>query len=729
VADVVYRFIASGQDTVAGAFRSIHKAALDYGKAVEGSYGRAERAAERTSRAIEKRGVSPTERLAQQVERDQTRAAKRKADTEAREAKRSADAQIREADRAEREKQRMAARAERERVRLVQQQARLHQQSTERARRERAETLTRLGKSTFDIGGGAVLTGSTLAIGLATGAARDALRTQELANRISINARKRGQDFVDPTALRREFEATAQATPGIGAADVADAVQRFIALTGDVDTARRGQSVFATVASATGSNVGDVAEAAASISQQFDIKGLEDMKDVLAALTFQGKEGAFELRDAAAQFQRLAASGAAFGIPKTVQGVKTLGGITQIARTGTGSAEQATTAVENLLTQFKAKSGVLASKYKVDVFRDGKARPIEDLIVETIAKVGGGDIAKKQAGLTSVFGEQGIRAINPLVSKYNTTYQETSGTAAEKTAAGMAVLRGELEKAINAAGTYADVQRDAAQAQRDASAKLTVAWEKVTAQAADQIVPALIPLVGEIPKLTGALRPAIESLGLFAKGLVAMVQYLQDIGVIDKPTRQEEYAQVKRESDLFEATIDPMQMTKAQIATRKQFREKLAQFDVGGAKALFEKAGDVKDIGSKEDFAKRMAEAEGLNVYTDKERVMAYGALYDRILANPSAEVADAQGVFWSSYSDKGQDVIGRYADQVTAGRVTNAGAPSGAEGVSADGVVVASEELSGAMADLVQKVTQAASAMERLSVNNRASTLNPGGS
>jgi hypothetical protein len=729
VADVVYRFIASGQDTVAGAFRSIHKAALDYGKAVEGAYGRTERAAARSGRAMAGRGATPTERLAERVERDQVRAAKKKADAEAREAKRSADVQIREADRVEREKQRIAARAERERVRLVQQQARLHQQSTERARRERAETLTRLGKSTFDIGGGAVLTGSTLAIGLATGAARDALRTQEMANRISINARKRGQDFVDPTALRREFEATAQATPGIGAADVADAVQRFITLTGDIDTARRGQGVFATVASATGANIGDVAEAAASISQQFDIKGLEDMKDVLASLTFQGKEGAFELRDAAAQFQRLAASGASFGIPKTVQGVKTLGGITQIARTGTGSAEQAATAVENLLTQFKAKSGVLASKYKVDVFRDGKARPIEDLIVETIAKVGGGDIAKKQAGLTSVFGEQGIRAINPLVSKYNTTYQETSGTAAEKTAAGMAVLRAELEKAINAAGTYSDVQRDAARAQQDATAQLTAAWEKVTAQAADQIVPALIPLVGELPKLTGALRPAIEGLGLFARGLVMMVESLQDLGFIDKPTRQEEYAQVKRESDLFEATIDPMQMSRAQIEQRKRYREKLAAFEVGGAKAVFEKAGDVKDIGSKEEFAKRMAEAEGLKVYTPKEQIMAYGGLYDRILANPSAAIADAQGVFWSSYSQEGQDVIGRYADQVIAGRMVNSGAPSGAEGVNAEGVVVASEELSGAMADLVQKVTQAASAMERLSVNNRASTLNPGGS
>ena len=152
------------------------------------------------------------------------------------------------------------------------------------------------------------------------------------------------------------------------------------------------------------------------------------------------------------------------GGEKSGKGVKMLGGLTQIARTGTGSAEQAATAIENMFTQFKFKAPKIKAA-GVDVYKDGKVRPVEDLIPEVISKVGGTDIAKKQAGLTQIFGEQGIRAINPLVAKYNAAFQGTKGTDEQKTAAALNAVRFEIDKAANAAGTWSDVMRDAAQAQ------------------------------------------------------------------------------------------------------------------------------------------------------------------------------------------------------------------------------------------------------------------------
>ena len=476
--------------------------------------------ADQRSAAAQERTAARETRVAERVAAAKQRSAAKAAEKSAKSSDKAAEAERKNTIRLARERVKMADEEERDRIkrersatRSAEATAKARQRIGEKETRDRLRKQERDSKATARAGakeakekqagrdkmvgriGDAItgaMAGAAISAVLAAGVAgKQSSELQTTSRRIAIAARSAGGPLADVNKLRQGFEATANATPGVKAADVADAVQRFISLTGDMDTAVKGQGVFATVSSATGADVGDVAEAAASLSQQFDIKGLEDMKEALAALTFQGKNGAFELKDAAGQFQRLAASGAAFGIPKGVKGVKTLGGLTQIARSGTGSAEQAATAVENLLTNMKVKQGELAGQ-GVNVYdKAGKTRDIRDLIVESIAKVGGNDIAKKQSGLSKIFGEQGIRAINPLVAKYNDTFRDTKGTDAEKTAAAMARLRGEFEKAIDAPGTYADVQDDAAIAQQDASAKMTASWEQFSSSIGTIAVPAI----------------------------------------------------------------------------------------------------------------------------------------------------------------------------------------------------------------------------------------------
>ncbi|WP_437759482.1 phage tail tape measure protein [Sorangium sp. So ce1389] len=433
------------------------------------------------------------------------------------------------------------------------------------------------------------LAGATAIGGLGADAARSAFgtgaelvkganRVDELANRLSVSSRQAGKGFVDPKQLTAEFFAVAQEVKGVTGEAAADAAARFVTLTGDLDTARKSLKDFAEVASATGANVGDVAEAAASISQQFGLTDPKEIREVLAALTFQGKQGSFEIKDAAKQYQRLAASGASFGLPKTAGGVRLLGGLTQIARSGTGSGEQAATAIESMFAQLKAKTTQLSAQ-GVNVYSKGKTRDVREILVDAISKIGGSDIAKKQAGLTSIFGEQGIRAINPLISLYNDTFANTKGDTRTKTLAARGAIDDKILEAADAAGDWNEILKDSAQAQTSNSAKLTAAWETLTAKVSESVLPVLSTFVDDLSKNPEAIQGFTEAISLAGEGLSAFASF---IGQLSSGMSAEEYAktQVAREFRGKETKA------KQELASLQMSPEEIAQLEQSDPKKL-----------------------------------------------------------------------------------------------------------------------------------------------
>ncbi len=419
--------------------------------------------------------------------------------------------------------------------------------------RVHAARVKAFGKAAGAVGGavaGAGLTAGALALGTIGAASRDAMRLQEASNRLSINSRGAGQKFVDSNALQKEFSATAIGTPGIKAQDIAEGVGRFVAKTGDLETGRSLQGVAATVASASGTDIKDIFDSMADLSSKFQIKDIEMMKQSLADLFLQSKEGSFELSDMASQIAKSAAAAEKFGFDKSPKGVKELGGLLQLARKATGSPEQAATAMDSMLSQLTTKSGDLAAK-GINVFdkKTGKANNIQDVLVDLVSKTGGADMAKKKAGVATILGEQGSRGISTLMSKFEEGFNSAGpkATDAEKTAAGIKAMRAELDKTINVQSTYSEVQLDAAQAQTDMSAKLTAAWERLTASAADDLAPALTNLVSElagneqiwsvaafaVDVLSENAKFASDALKLFGVGLGATkthAQVAQDAG-------------------------------------------------------------------------------------------------------------------------------------------------------------------------------------------------------
>lgn len=423
--------------------------------------------------------------------------------------------------------------------------------------------------------------GIDAAVGATTQAAGEANRVQEAANRISIGARQAGGEYVDPEVLAAEFFAVAKDVKGITAEAAADAAAKFVSLTGDLATVRSSLKDFGVAATASGAEIGDVAEAVASITTQFGVTDPGQVKDVLAALIYQGKGGSFELKDAAALFQKLAAAGAAFGLDKSAKGVKTLGGLTQLVRAGTGSGEQAATGTEALLTKIQTSSGLLRQQ-GVNVYdKQGKIRDVSDILIEAISKVGGTNTEKKNTGLQNIFDTEAMRGLKPLIAQYQSVFASTAGDKNAKTAAAVEALRQKFDGAINAAGSWTDVMQDSERAQSTNTAKLTSAWQTVVSQVSDSVTPALTRLVDEFSNNPDAIRGftdaiifAGESLGTLADWVAMFTsgQTPEEYGKT-KAAREARGREQKAARDLAALQMSPEQIAKLE----KEDPEKLGK--------------------------------------------------------------------------------------------------------------------------------------------------------
>lgn len=468
------------------------------------------------------------------------------------------------------------------------------------------------------IGASAATVASTL--GIAGSAARQSLALQEVSNRLSISARGAGEEAVDPRVLRKEFEQTAAKTPGVAAIDIANAVQQFVSKTGELGVARKSQGVFATVASATGSSIEDVSAAAADLFQKFDITSMEDMADAMAALAFQGKAGSFELKDAASQFAKLSAAASRFGLAKGAEGVRTLGGLTQIARSATGSPEQAATAIEAMFRQFTSTPALKHLKaIGVDPFKDKgrtQTKEIRGLLVETIAK-SGGDLAKLQG----IFGEEGIRAISPIISEFNKAKQtaSVSGAAAkDANQAGSDAARAYIDRMIDAPGDFSELQKDAAQAQQDASAKLSNAWEKIVGELSDEAIPALTKLVETLENSPAIIETLVSTIEVLLTGFEALIGATQDVleffGLFTKKTKspEEKEADARKKAKSAQEALD--RFDKKRGGSWEQVTKLQSE-----AKEL-KAAGKTKEAKAKEVEATKMSQKLMATADQDEER-------------------------------------------------------------------------------------------------------------
>jgi hypothetical protein len=550
-----WQFRAEGVDDVVRGHERIRQSEERLGRSRSrgagggGSYPATGRGSAGGGKSPEVKAAEAAAKAVERAEKEKQRAITRAASASEAARIRGYKAESRALDRAEADKSRIESQHQRTRDRI--RAASFARDQRESAKHERQKLIARkrmwgsfegptaagAGRAIYGIGGAAI------GLGIAAGAAgvgvagaavrnREAARGQAVA--LSVAGRGAGENFVSPDQLLGDATKTALGVRGTKTGDVLASMQKYVQMTGDLAGARSNARTFAVTARATGSSEEEIAATAATMREKFGVKDPDQMRQSLARMTFQGKSGAFEMRDASQYFTELGAAGSRFGLDKGTSGIATLGGLSQLAMKSAGSGAKASTGVQAMLRQLVAKSSDIKAVTGTDVFTDAtktKTNNVQDVLTKMIGGAGG-----NQQKLQKILGDEGMVGASALITAFNEAANATKKGASEteRRAAGEAAVRRVLDETINAGGDWAEVQKDAAAATDTASAKLTTAWETIASQAGDALLPSLTKLAGALALGAPLMKAFGGMLAIAADDLGGFIKWLQKHDYLDK---------------------------------------------------------------------------------------------------------------------------------------------------------------------------------------------------
>jgi len=456
-------------------------------------------------------------------------------------------------------------------------------------------------------------------VGIIGGMTAEGMQVDEMARRVAINSRLSGGKMLDARTIRQNMYEAAGEMPGQTAAGLAQATLAFQGATGqvlDVSTLKS----LATVASAAGAEIQDVAEAAAALSNNMNIKGAEDMADALSVLAIQGAQGQFELKDMASLMGRISAAAAGANVDKSVKGVAQVGALAQIARKGGGTAEGATTAVENVFRAMTSHADVF-KKAGVDVFVAGtknrQLRNTNDVIVESFKKTEG-----DKTKLGKMFGAQAEPVINILQSKFDEEMMRSKDLNKATEA-----VRRELEEAANVTDARNTIEEAAAAAQQSTAAKMTAAWERATGKVTDKVLPALADAFTKLEN-SGAIDAVIDAFELAADVIAENMEFVSELAEMfgfekKRPSLDKQLQIAKREEEKAArkvAAAKPEDKAKAEAdlkaaqAKVTEIQGKMSSSTLAGGTAVIGKGGGKQFLSQKDFIAKYTAAMGGADM-------------------------------------------------------------------------------------------------------------------
>lgn len=239
-----------------------------------------------------------------------------------------------------------------------------------------------------------------------SGQAKNILEFRDAVNRLATIA---GVAEKDIGGLKDQILATSVAT-GQMKENVTEALNAFVAKTGNIEDARRNLELYARTAVATGATMQEVALVGAELSDKL---GIKDQSKAMGILAKQSDIGAIEFKDLARQGPRLLAAAAGVGM-KGEQGVREAGALAQVyakAFGGPGSGASTTTAVEATFASIGKKISQLeAAGVKV------QGRDRIDVLEDIIRKANGNEQV-----LRKIFDARAYRGVNVMATEFAKT--------------------------------------------------------------------------------------------------------------------------------------------------------------------------------------------------------------------------------------------------------------------------------------------------------------------
>lgn len=501
---LTYDFRVIGLDAIDRAFSSVEQRMATHNARVTRTTG---------VRAARGSGTN----LVAQAERDAAKAAAKAERDAAKSAERAEKARLRAIEKGLRDEERLRLRQAKETERKLAQNAQWARREMDRQERASVQKREKMKREL----GGAVAHGvrgvgsaAMAATGLAggawlTAATYGAVRQEDAVRRLLINSRGAGQSqLMKPEELQGRIRSASIGT-GVGEGDITEGLSQFVARTGDLKTGVDIMQTLAQTAAASGASFEDLSGVAADLMTKFDVTKVEDMQDALAGLVFQGKAGAFELRDMADQFPKIGAMAKSMGMGGA-GGLRKVGALAQIVRGSTGNAETATFALDAMTRQLVSKgadmgSGKAFGGKKVNVFKNGDPaqglRDITELIPEVLAASNG-----NLAQLQETFGGEGMRGMNAFLGTFRGAGGGTAGTAA---------VRQQISESVNSGGSWSEVQRDASSAMQSTASQLEVLNTQMKAAVETDLLPALKELIPQVIKLAPYVGEMVKGLAKF----------------------------------------------------------------------------------------------------------------------------------------------------------------------------------------------------------------------
>lgn len=413
--------------------------------------------------------------------------------------------------------------------------------------------------------GGGALGGTAL---IASEAAKT-IKFEESLTRLGINAGAAVGSLAD--VRRRVFDISS--ATGVAREDVLQAAASFVALTGDGAAAAASMELFAKISKGTGSSMEDIAASAAAMQQNLRIDPAQFEK-AFSILIKGGKAGSVELRDLASLLAGLSPQAARFKGGVGTEGLADLAAALQITRQGFGSANEAATGLESLMSSIAQHAGRFedAGIQVFDISADG-TKTLKSLpdIVNAIAS---SKLMKDPTALQKAFGRtEAMRAFEQLV-KVRGAWRDLS---AETMAAN-------------------DVAEDYATFQQSSAGRIQGAWNQVKNEVAAALTPE------RIEAFAAALRGAVGWIQDMVRGLNAVGEKLAELAGGDDA----QITQMGQDDALDNALLKGMSMDEIErLATKKV--NPYNPSDVMGQARLIEASGSADFEGIQKAIGRRRA--------------------------------------------------------------------------------------------------------------------------
>lgn len=402
--------------------------------------------------------------------------------------------------------------------------------------------------------GGTGMLGLGTTVGLfgamAVGAAgRQAVQLEEAVASLAIKGRRPGQS-ANIGGLMNRIQATAMANPGVKSLDLTKGMMAFVSKTGDLPGAKKYMNTFATVGSATGTDMEDLGRVMAEMQIKMGIKDPKEMMTGLSMMAVAGKRNRIELSDLAKYLPKMASAMTRFSGRTGFDAVKSLSSMIQIGAQGSGNAAGAATSMERAYANVaQAQHTGKLGKLGVSAFRKGsrsKFRDMEDILSDILyatdnrltsdaTDAQGNKIKRKDrnVALMDIFKQRGIRYTSGFSRKWDQLAAGEDQGGVKRTAVETKKAFDEFIQSLKVGSeAVSEIQQDHAIRQEATGAQLTAAWEKVTAEVSKELLPTLKGLAGNKDVIAGfvtgikAMTTVIATLALGTTALVEQFAWL-----------------------------------------------------------------------------------------------------------------------------------------------------------------------------------------------------------